>query len=74
MRALEGSPRDALPHALSKLRPALMANYSVWPLLHLVNFGLVPSAQRILFVNAVSVSGACVAPGALNVCTLPPAP
>jgi protein Mpv17 len=57
MRAAEGSARDALPHALTKLRPALLANYSVWPFFHIVNFAFVPSAQRILFVNALSVSG-----------------
>ncbi|KAJ9522472.1 hypothetical protein QJQ45_008243 [Haematococcus lacustris] len=30
----------------------LAANYCLWPAAHLVNFGLVPSDQRILYVNA----------------------
>ena len=34
----------------------VVANYILWPAAHLVNFRFVPSEQRILFNNCVSVS------------------
>lgn len=58
MRAGEGvPPADALRDALAKLKPALRTNWSVWPLVHLVNFSVVPPQQRILFINSINVSG-----------------
>jgi hypothetical protein len=41
----------------SKLKPTLLANWTVWPLAHVINFALVPPAQRILYINVVNVSG-----------------
>lgn len=40
----------------SKLKPTLLANWTVWPLAHVINFALVPPAQRILYINVVNVS------------------
>ena len=39
-----------------KLVRTVVANYILWPAAHLVNFRFVPSEQRILFNNCVSVS------------------
>jgi hypothetical protein len=41
----------------SKLKPTLLANWTVWPLAHVINFALVPPAQRILYINVLNVSG-----------------
>ncbi|KAJ9522949.1 hypothetical protein QJQ45_023746 [Haematococcus lacustris] len=46
--ALEGRPEQIMDVLQAKLRPTLAANYCLWPAAHLVNFGLVPSDQRIL--------------------------
>lgn len=35
----------------SKLLPIMLANFSVWPVAHLVNFKYVAPDQRILFNN-----------------------
>jgi protein Mpv17 len=58
MKALEGKPGEAVSEVQTKLQPTMMANWMVWPLAHVVNFALVPPAQRILYVNVVNVSGA----------------
>lgn len=50
----------------SKLKPTLLANWTVWPLAHVINFALVPPAQRILYINVVNVS--CWAACALLSC------
>jgi len=39
----------------AKLLPTMLANWTLWPLAHLVNFKYVPSRQRILYVNVVNV-------------------
>lgn len=57
MKSLDGQPEEAVDHMRSKLKPTLLANWTVWPLAHVINFGLVPSSQRILYVNVVNVSG-----------------
>jgi hypothetical protein len=38
-----------------KVVPTLLANYTVWPLAHALNFYYVPTAQRILYNNFVAV-------------------
>jgi protein Mpv17 len=40
----------------SKLRPTLLANWTVWPLAHVINFSCIAPAQRILYINVVNVS------------------
>lgn len=42
LSVLEGRPQLAVATALQKLRPALLANYALWPLCHVINFALVP--------------------------------
>lgn len=39
-----------------QLKPALIANWYLWPAAQLVNFTVVPLDQRILYVNAVSIA------------------
>ena len=55
---LEGRPRDVLRTLRQKrgliLQTWLMSN-AVWPFAHIFNFLYIPSEQRVLFVNVVSV-------------------
>ena len=47
---------DQVPQTLQdKLLPTLAASYSLWPAAHAINFKFVPSSQRILYTNVVSV-------------------
>ncbi len=46
-----------MSHVQAKLLPTLRASYLLWPAAHLVNFSLVPAAQRMLYVNVIGVSG-----------------
>jgi len=45
----------AFNSARAKFLPTMLACYMIWPLAHVVNFALVPSNFRILYINAVSV-------------------
>lgn len=56
MKLMEGRPGDVRGTLDSKLRPSLLANWTVWPLAQLFNFTLVPPAQRILYVNLISIA------------------
>ena len=38
-----------------KFVPTLIASYTLWPAAHAINFKFVPSSQRILYTNIVSV-------------------
>lgn len=52
---------DRIPSTLQeKLVPTLAASYGLWPAAHLINFKFVPSSQRILYTNIVSVSLHCL--------------
>ncbi|KAI0473796.1 hypothetical protein GGR56DRAFT_649066 [Xylariaceae sp. FL0804] len=51
-----GAPRDKLASAY---RPALTANYAVWPWVQMANFTLVPLQHRVLAVNVVSIGWNC---------------
>ena len=31
----------------------LLAGYTVWPLVHVINFRFIPSSQRVLYINCV---------------------
>lgn len=55
MKVLEGTPETVLPTLRSRLLPTLMASYMIWPLAHIINFSLVPSSQRVLYVNCIAV-------------------
>lgn len=52
---LEGRPEAAPAVVAAKWLPTMLANYAVWPLAHLVSFGLVSPAYRVLYNNVVSV-------------------
>lgn len=52
---LQAQP-DKIPATLKeKLVPTLAASYGLWPAAHAINFKFVPSSQRILYTNIVSV-------------------
>lgn len=52
---LQAQP-DKIPSTLKeKLVPTLAASYGLWPAAHAINFKFVPSSQRILYTNIVSV-------------------
>jgi hypothetical protein len=46
---------EAAASATARLKPALIANYSLWPGAQALNFALVPPRQRILYVNVVAI-------------------
>ena len=56
LTTLEGRPEAALDVVHQKLVPILIANFSVWPIAHLINFRFVPPEQRILFNNIVAIA------------------
>lgn len=57
MASLEGSKREEVVQLVkSKLKPTLLANWTVWPIAHVINFALVPPAQRILYINVVNIA------------------
>ena len=52
---LQAQP-EKIPSTLKeKLVPTLAASYGLWPAAHAINFKFVPSSQRILYTNIVSV-------------------
>ena len=58
LTSLEGHPDIATITSViqTKLVPIMLANFTVWPLAHLVNFRFVPPEQRILFNNIVAIA------------------
>ena len=64
-QVMQGKPHTIRSQVKEKLWPTTVAGYKLWPLAHLVNFALIPPAQRVLYVNLVSVclfilTAACV--------------
>eukprot|EP00877_Chromochloris_zofingiensis_P005973 jgi/Chrzof1/1629/Cz10g15010.t1 len=55
IKTLEGHPEQISDMFRDKYIPFLKSNYALWPIIHLVNFAFVPSSQRILYINAVSI-------------------
>ncbi|KAG1655978.1 hypothetical protein FOA52_008679 [Chlamydomonas sp. UWO 241] len=53
VEALIARAGDALR---SKYFPTMRACWTVWPLAHAVNFAIVPSSMRILYINVVAVA------------------
>lgn len=51
-----GNPERILGVIKAKLVPIMLANFGVWPLVHLVNFRYVAPQQRILFNNVVAIA------------------
>uniref|UniRef100_A0AAV1TCC5 Uncharacterized protein n=1 Tax=Peronospora matthiolae TaxID=2874970 RepID=A0AAV1TCC5_9STRA len=49
------SVHDTMQKTAAKLQPTLVANYAVWPLVHVGTFGFVPLHYRVLFINVVNI-------------------
>lgn len=60
MKCLEGKPHLVKEELSSKLVPALLANWKLWPAAQLVNFTVIPTDQRILFGNVVGICWTCI--------------
>ena len=54
--ALQGEVQQVPSKLKEKFVPTLVASYTLWPAAHAINFKFVPSQQRILYTNVVSVS------------------
>ncbi|KAE8896680.1 hypothetical protein PF005_g23587 [Phytophthora fragariae] len=46
---------DGLEFAADRLPQTLKANYTIWPIANIVNYGYVPLQYRILFINCVNL-------------------
>lgn len=57
---LQGETSQVPTKMRDKFVPTLIASYTLWPAAHAINFKFVPSQQRILYTNIVSVSTATV--------------
>ena len=55
---LQGETSQVPTKLKEKFVPTLIASYTLWPAAHAINFKFVPSQQRILYTNIVSVSTA----------------
>lgn len=56
MALMEGKSRKAAKQeVVGKLPSTLTTAWKIWPIINLVNFGLVPAPMRVLFVNGLSV-------------------
>lgn len=53
---LQGETSQVPSKLKEKFVPTLIASYTLWPAAHAINFKFVPSQQRILYTNIVSVS------------------
>ncbi|CAI5717148.1 unnamed protein product [Peronospora farinosa] len=52
----EGEPlHDTVKTAVTKLRPTLAVNWTVWPLVHVGTFGFVPLQYRVLYINVANI-------------------
>lgn len=47
---------DVREAVTSRLPSTLVASWKVWPLAHIINFGVIPLGLRVLYVNAVSTA------------------
>ncbi|GMH40368.1 hypothetical protein BSKO_08272 [Bryopsis sp. KO-2023] len=55
MKAMERKSHETGKTIREKFWPTLTAGYSFWVPAHLVNYRLIPPAQRVLYVNAVNI-------------------
>lgn len=57
MALLEGRGVEGVKGEVEgKLMGTLRTSWKIWPMINLINFGLVPPAMRVLFVNGLSVA------------------
>lgn len=55
LKTFEGRPADAIDMCVNKMFPTLMVSYMLWPAAHIINFKYVPSNQRVLYINLVTI-------------------
>jgi protein Mpv17 len=54
-QAWKGRPERVVPELREKLVPTTMVAWRLWPAAQAINFLMVPSHLRILFLNAVAI-------------------
>lgn len=52
---MAGTPEKIPSEIEQKLVPTVISSYKIWPAAHLINFAIIPSHLRILYINAVTV-------------------
>eukprot|EP01026_Neomeris_dumetosa_P082174 TRINITY_DN9357_c0_g1_i5.p1 TRINITY_DN9357_c0_g1~~TRINITY_DN9357_c0_g1_i5.p1 ORF type:complete len:228 (-),score=9.77 TRINITY_DN9357_c0_g1_i5:334-1017(-) len=57
---VQGRALRVIREIKQKLFPTLFMTWKFWPLVHLVNFAVIPLEQRMLYVNVVSVVYTCL--------------
>eukprot|EP00873_Tetraselmis_striata_P012689 jgi/Tetstr1/432953/TSEL_022291.t1 len=55
LKTFEGRPYEALPLIEAKLFPTMIVGYMLWPAAHIINFRFIPSAQRVLYINLITI-------------------
>lgn len=53
---MAGSPEKVSSELEQKLIPTVISSYKIWPVAHLINFAVIPSQLRILYISGVTVS------------------
>lgn len=60
------SPKNILLLAKKALPPLILSSWALWPMSHLVNFSLVPTGFRLLFINFVQLISNIIAASVLT--------
>lgn len=47
---------SAQEKCIGSLGPVVLANWRVWPVINYINFRLIPTSLRVLFMNVASVA------------------
>lgn len=55
MELFQGNISGIASTVTTHLAPTMLANYSIWPVAHLVNYGVVPQKHRVVFVTMVNI-------------------
>lgn len=55
MCTMRGVPQETGAEIKEKLVPTVLSSYKLWPAAHLINFALIPSHMRVLYINIVSI-------------------
>ncbi|GMH43696.1 hypothetical protein BSKO_11618 [Bryopsis sp. KO-2023] len=55
MCTMRGVPGQSMAEIEEKLVPTVLSSYKLWPAAHLINFALIPSHMRVLYINIVSI-------------------
>lgn len=54
-QAMQGRPENAIPEIADKLWPTTQVAWRLWPIAQAVNFVMVPTHLRVIFINAVAI-------------------